>query len=60
MPAKLIVRQLGLQAYSPIWQAMQDFTNHRNDETVDEIWLAEHQAVFTQGQAGKEEHILVL
>jgi lipoyl(octanoyl) transferase len=59
MPTKLIVRQLGLQDYMPIWQAMQDFTNNRDAETADEIWLVEHQAVFTQGQAGKEEHILM-
>jgi lipoyl(octanoyl) transferase len=59
MPTKLIIRQLGLQAYMPIWQAMQDFTNNRDSETADEIWLVEHQAVFTQGQAGKEEHILM-
>ena len=59
MPTKLIIRQLGLQVYLPIWQAMQDFTNNRDPETADEIWLVEHQAVFTQGQAGKEEHILV-
>jgi lipoyl(octanoyl) transferase len=59
MPTKLIVRQLGLQDYMPIWQAMQDFTNNRVTETADEIWLVEHQAVFTQGQAGKEEHILM-
>ncbi|MFQ3189581.1 MAG: lipoyl(octanoyl) transferase [Paraglaciecola sp.] len=58
MSTKLIVRQLGQQAYLPIWQAMQDFTNNRNAETADEIWLVEHQAVFTQGQAGREEHIL--
>jgi lipoyl(octanoyl) transferase len=59
MSTKLIIRQLGLQAYMPIWQAMQDFTNNRGPETADEIWLVEHQAVFTQGQAGKEEHILM-
>ena len=59
MPTQLIVRQLGLQAYLPIWQAMQDFTDNRDAETADEIWLVEHQAVFTQGQAGKEEHILM-
>jgi lipoyl(octanoyl) transferase len=59
MTTKLIVRQLGLQDYLPIWQAMQDFTNNRDAETADEIWLVEHQAVFTQGQAGKEEHILM-
>jgi lipoyl(octanoyl) transferase len=59
MSTKLIVRQLGLQDYLPIWQAMQDFTHSRDAETVDEIWLVEHQAVFTQGQAGKEEHIIM-
>ncbi|MFT6988311.1 MAG: lipoyl(octanoyl) transferase [Paraglaciecola sp.] len=59
MSDKLIVRQLGLQAYLPIWQAMQDFTNNRDDKTCDEIWLVEHQPVFTQGQAGKEEHLLM-
>jgi lipoyl(octanoyl) transferase len=59
MSTKLIVRQLGLQNYLPIWQAMQDFTNNRDAQTADEIWLVEHHAVFTQGQAGKEEHILM-
>jgi len=59
MPPKLIVRQLGIQAYLPIWQAMQDFTNNRDADTTDEIWLVEHQRVFTQGQAGKEEHLLM-
>lgn len=55
----LIVRQLGRQAYMPIWQAMQDFTNNRTEATPDELWLVEHQAVFTQGQAGKAEHLLM-
>jgi len=59
MSDRLIIRQLGLQTYLPIWQAMQDFTNNRDAETADEIWLVEHQAVFTQGQAGKEEHLLM-
>lgn len=59
MPARLIIRQLGMQPYLPIWQAMQDFTNARDENTADEIWLVEHQAVFTQGQAGKEEHLLM-
>jgi lipoyl(octanoyl) transferase len=54
----LIVRQLGRQPYLPIWQAMQDFTDQRNDSTNDELWLVEHEPVFTQGQAGKEEHLL--
>ncbi|MFT5675530.1 MAG: lipoyl(octanoyl) transferase [Paraglaciecola sp.] len=54
----IIIRQLGLQPYTPIWQAMQDFTDCRDDNTLDEIWLVEHEPVFTQGQAGKEEHVL--
>lgn len=55
---RLILRPLGLQLYSPIWHRMQIFTAERNDQTVDEIWLLEHPQVFTQGRAGKAEHIL--
>jgi len=54
----LIVRQLGRQRYMPIWQKMQDFTDARDENTPDEIWLVEHESVFTQGQAGKDEHLL--
>lgn len=54
----VIIRQLGQRAYLPIWQAMQDFTDKRDENTPDELWLVEHEPVFTQGQAGKEEHIL--
>ncbi len=54
----IIVRQLGRCDYAPIWQKMQDFTDRRDEHTHDEIWLVEHEAVFTQGQAGKAEHIL--
>jgi lipoyl(octanoyl) transferase len=54
----LIVRQLGRQRYMPIWQKMQDFTDTRDENTPDEIWLVEHESVFTQGQAGKDEHLL--
>ncbi|MEQ3652265.1 MAG: lipoyl(octanoyl) transferase LipB [Glaciecola sp.] len=53
-----IVRQLGRKEYTPTWQAMQKFTDERNEHTPDEIWLVEHPPVFTQGQAGKSEHIL--
>ena len=42
----------------PIWQKMQSFTDTRDEHTADEIWLVEHEPVFTQGQAGKEEHLL--
>jgi lipoyl(octanoyl) transferase len=54
----LRVRDLGLQPYEPVWQAMSQFTNERDDSTVDELWILEHEPVFTQGQAGKPEHIL--
>ncbi|MBC3946817.1 lipoyl(octanoyl) transferase LipB [Erwinia persicina] len=55
----LIVRQLGIQPVAPISLAMHQFTDQRNDETPDEIWLVEHLPVFTQGQAGKSEHLLM-
>ncbi len=55
---ELIGRQLGRQRYMPIWQKMQSFTDTRDEHTADEIWLVEHEPVFTQGQAGKAEHLL--
>lgn len=55
----ILIRQLGLQPYEPISQAMHEFTDSRDDTTLDEIWLVEHHPVFTQGQAGKAEHVLV-
>ncbi|WP_394146328.1 lipoyl(octanoyl) transferase LipB [Vibrio atypicus] len=58
MQNQLVVKYLGRQDYQPIWQAMHDFTDNRTDETIDEIWLVEHNPVFTQGQAGKAEHLL--
>lgn len=54
----LLIRQLGLQPWAPVSQAMHDFTNQRDEDTPDEIWLVEHLPVFTQGQAGKAEHLL--
>ncbi|TXH96356.1 MAG: lipoyl(octanoyl) transferase LipB [Rheinheimera sp.] len=54
----LIIRDLGLVDYTSTWQRMQQFTDQRDDNTVDEIWLLEHPPVFTQGQAGKAEHLL--
>jgi len=57
---EVIVKQLGLVEYEPTWRAMQAFTDARTDETPDEIWLLEHPPVFTQGQAGKPEHVLQL
>lgn len=58
MSSDLIIRQLGRQPYQPVWAAMQAFTDERSSDTPDELWVLEHDPVFTQGQAGKEEHIL--
>lgn len=55
----LLVRQLGLADYAETWQAMQSFTDTRDDSAQDELWLLEHRPVFTQGQAGKAEHLLM-
>ncbi len=54
----IYIRQLGRQPYVPVWQAMKNYTQFRDAETPDEIWLVEHEPVFTQGQAGKAEHLL--
>ena len=55
---KLKVRHLGLQDYEPVWQTMQKFTEERDKNTEDEIWLVQHPSVFTLGKAGKQEHLL--
>lgn len=47
-----------LQAYEPIWEAMKCYTETRDDASDDQIWFLEHHRVFTQGQAGKPEHLL--
>jgi lipoyl(octanoyl) transferase len=52
------VRDLGRSDYSTVFSAMRSFTEARDEATVDELWLTEHDAVFTQGQAGKAEHLL--
>ncbi len=54
----LLIRKLGLVDYQPTLQAMQDYTNERDADTADELWLLQHPRVFTQGQAGKAEHVL--
>lgn len=58
MNKQLIIRQLGLMDYQITWKQMQAFTASRTDLTADEIWILQHYPVFTQGQAGKPEHIL--
>lgn len=52
------IRNLGLQPYLTVWDKMKSFTSVRNESTIDELWLLEHWPVYTQGQAGKAEHIL--
>ena len=52
------VRDLGVSEYSTVLAAMQAVTRNRDEHSQDEIWLTEHQPVFTQGQAGKAEHLL--
>jgi len=55
----LEVCDLGLQPYDKVWAAMSEFTNTRAPDTIDQLWLVQHPPVFTQGQAGKAEHLLV-
>ncbi|WP_448210895.1 lipoyl(octanoyl) transferase LipB [Colwellia sp. MEBiC06753] len=55
----LVIRQLNRLDYTKVWHAMQQFTDTRDEQTLDELWLVEHPPVFTQGQAGKEEHLLM-
>jgi lipoyl(octanoyl) transferase len=52
------VEWLGRQPYEPVWLRMQAFTDLRQPDTPDEFWLLEHEPVFTQGRAGKAEHLL--
>ncbi|RMQ51293.1 Octanoyltransferase [Pseudomonas cichorii] len=52
-------RDLGLIDYEQAWHAMQRFTDGRDRDTADEIWLVQHPPVFTQGQSGKAEHLLL-
>ncbi|MCY9851700.1 lipoyl(octanoyl) transferase LipB [Vibrio mediterranei] len=58
MENQLVVRKLGRKDYEPVWKAMHEFTDNRTEQTRDEVWLVEHNPVFTQGQAGKAEHLL--
>ncbi|MEM9243784.1 MAG: lipoyl(octanoyl) transferase LipB [Pseudomonadota bacterium] len=55
---RLLTRHLGFCDYDKTYQAMRDFTHHRDHDTSDELWLLQHYPVFTQGKAGKAEHIL--
>lgn len=52
------IHHLGTQEYDDVWLRMKEFTTKRNELTSDELWLLQHFPVYTQGQAGKPEHIL--
>ncbi len=54
----LLIRQFGLRDYEPVWREMQRFTDLRDQETGDELWLVQHPPVFTLGLNGKPEHLL--
>lgn len=58
MSLPLHIRRLGRQPYQPVWRAMSAYTDQRGADTPDELWLLEHDPVFTLGQAGRMEHVL--
>lgn len=58
MTIPLIIRDLGQQDYTTTWEKMRHYTDTRDANSPDEVWLLEHPPVFTQGQAGKAEHLL--
>ncbi|WP_066962684.1 lipoyl(octanoyl) transferase LipB [Microbulbifer sp. Q7] len=53
-----LICNLGRRDYETVWRAMAHYTDHRGADAVDQIWCVEHPPVFTQGQAGKAEHLL--
>lgn len=56
--SEIIIRDLGLQNYAPVYQQMRRFTDERTEQTPDEIWLLEHQPVYTLGKNAKKHHLL--
>lgn len=54
-----LVHDLGRFAYEPVWRAMQAHTDARDEATPDALWLVQHDPVFTLGQAGRPEHVLM-
>ena len=55
----IVLRRLGRVDYAPTYAAMQAFTEARTADTPDELWLCEHPPVFTQGLAGRADHLLL-
>ena len=58
MTIPLTIKTLGLQPYEQVYRQMQCFTQQRKPDTVDEIWLLQHEPIFTLGRNTKREHIL--
>lgn len=58
-PPPAAIKHLGLRPYAETYEAMRAFTLTRGTQTRDELWFLEHPPVFTQGQAGKTEHVLL-
>ena len=58
VPAVLRVRRLGVCDYAPVWDDMRAFTQQRDQNTADQIWLLQHRPVFTLGMNGRREHLL--
>lgn len=54
----MLIKQLGIMPYDTVWASMKEFTINRDNLTPDEFWLLQHTPVYTQGQAGKPEHVL--
>lgn len=57
--SSLAVCQLGLRPYAPVFEAMKNYTEARDSDSQDQLWLVQHEPVFTQGQAGQPEHLLM-
>ena len=55
---ELRVRHLGQRPYESVWHDMQRFTEQRDKNTVDELWVVQHPPIFTQGKSGKAKHLL--
>lgn len=53
-----VIRNLGRTDYKPVWLSMKQFTDSRDEQTADELWLTEHNPVYTLGLNGRQEHLL--
>lgn len=58
MPFKPEIKDLQYADYATVWESMRAYTDQRDNLSPDALWLVEHPPVYTQGQAGKPEHLL--